>query len=241
MLKRSPSLTEQVKVALKQRIFNAEYDDGRIPAEQELAEELGVSRATIREALSRLENEGVIWRRQGSGTFVNPPGLQIKTRLEEIWSYEDVLRAHGFTPSTEVLGMAEMPASATATHDLNLPPNASLLTVHKLFNEDETPVILTVNQIPTTLIKKAYTIDDFCSPVYEFLWEKCRQQLSYYISEIVPLMAGAEIAGWLGINAGMPLITFQETGYNDSNQPILIAQSYFRDDLLRLKLIRRKT
>ncbi len=53
-------------------------EDGRIPSESDLADELGVSRTTIRDALSRLEIEGTVYRRQGSGTFVNEPGLQIK-------------------------------------------------------------------------------------------------------------------------------------------------------------------
>ena len=64
--------------------------------------DLGVSRTTIRDALSRLEHEGSIYRKQGAGTFVNEPGLQIKSRLEEMWSYEEVLRDHGYTPSVRV-------------------------------------------------------------------------------------------------------------------------------------------
>ena len=81
MLKRHPSLTEQAKANLKQRIVNAEFENGRIPSESDLAKELNVSRSTIREALGHLESEGIIFRKQGSGTFVNEPGLQIKSRL----------------------------------------------------------------------------------------------------------------------------------------------------------------
>ncbi|MDX1523243.1 MAG: GntR family transcriptional regulator, partial [Anaerolineae bacterium] len=102
MLKRSTSLTEQVKSHLKARILNAEFEDGRIPSEAELASELNVGRSTIREALGRLENESVIFRRQGAGTFVNETGLQIKTPLEEIWDYEAIVAAHGYSPSTRI-------------------------------------------------------------------------------------------------------------------------------------------
>jgi GntR family transcriptional regulator len=106
LLQRKPSLTDQAKANIKQRILDGDFADDRIPAETELAAELGVSRTTIRDALSRLENEGVVYRRQGSGTFVNEPGLQIKTRLEEIWSYEAVLEAHGYAPATRILSAA---------------------------------------------------------------------------------------------------------------------------------------
>ncbi|MCB0175689.1 MAG: winged helix-turn-helix transcriptional regulator, partial [Anaerolineae bacterium] len=76
MLKRAPSLTELAKSQIKERILNEEFAEGRIPSEMELASELGVSRTTIRDALSRLELEGTIYRKQGAGTFVNEAGLQ---------------------------------------------------------------------------------------------------------------------------------------------------------------------
>ena len=71
MIARSPSLTDQVKAHIKERIVRGEFEAGRIPPETELASELGVSRTTVRDALSRLENEGSIYRKQGAGTFVN--------------------------------------------------------------------------------------------------------------------------------------------------------------------------
>jgi GntR family transcriptional regulator len=84
MIKRSPSLTDQVRTNIKGRILADEFDDDRIPSETYLADELGVSRTTIRDALGRLEIEGVIYRKQGAGTFVNRPGLRIRSPLEEI-------------------------------------------------------------------------------------------------------------------------------------------------------------
>ncbi|MEA2057576.1 MAG: winged helix-turn-helix domain-containing protein, partial [Actinomycetota bacterium] len=60
-MKRSPTLTEQVRRHLKERIVNDEFDGGRIPPETELASDLGVSRTTIRDALGRLESEGAIY------------------------------------------------------------------------------------------------------------------------------------------------------------------------------------
>ena len=240
MLKRAPSLSEQVKSHLKQQIVNEEFAAGRIPSETELAEALGVSRTTVRDALGRLESEGVIFRKQGAGTFVNKPGLQIKTRLEEMWSYAAVLEAHGYTPSTQILSVQRQPAAADVAADLELAGDVEMVVVHKLFLEDDQPVILTENQIPAHLIQTPFQDDDFCLPVYLFLGEYCRQRLAYYLSDIVPILAAPEIAGPLHLPVDTPLISFAETGYNEDNQPILKAHSYFRDDLLRLRLIRRQ-
>ncbi len=241
MFKRNPSLTEQVKSHLKQRILNAEFEDGRMPSETDLANELNVSRSTIRDALSRLESEGVIYRKHGAGTFINPTGLQIKIRLEEIWAYETMLEAHGYTPSTQVLTVREETADSHTAADLNLLPGERVLVVKKLFLADEQPVIFTFNAIPAKILLQPYTTNDFHRPMYDFLPTFCRQELAYYFSEIAPLIAPAWLAEKLHLLAKKTaLICFEEIGYNQSNEPILQSRSYFRDDLLRLRLIRRR-
>jgi len=240
MFKRSPSLTEQTKLYLKERILNNEFSDGRIPSEPELAVALGVSRTTVREALSRLENEGAIIRKQGAGTFVNQPGLQIKTRLEEIWSYESALRAHGYTPAVKVLRVYETPATAALAQALALSEGVAVLVIEKLFLEDETPAIFTLNSIPKRLLIKSVDEESVQVPVYDFLEAHCQQHLLYYLSEIVPMVAQNDLATVLDVRPNTALFSFEEIGYNTDNLPIVKAVSYFRDDLIRFRLIRRR-
>ncbi len=240
MLKRSPSLTDKAKNYIKRLILENKFEDGRIPSETDLANELGVSRTTIRDALSRLELEGVIYRKQGAGTFINEAGLQIHTRLEEIWGYETMLRAHGYEPSVQILSVEEQPADEKTAGELNLAPAETMVVVKKLFLADENPVILSINHIPARLITDSYTPTDFSLPIYRFLSHFCQQHLSYYLSEIVPLVAPDWLADTLHL-ARRPaaVLSFKEIGYNQDNQPVVKAFSYFRDDLLRLRLIRR--
>ena len=240
MLKRNPSLTEQARDHIKQRILADEFDGGRIPSETDLANNLGVSRTTIRDALSRLEIEGVIYRKQGAGTFVNEPGLQIKSRLEEIWSYESILEDHGYTPSTRILNIYSEEAVPNIATDLKLAPKVRVVIAEKLFLEDEEPVILTRNYIPEKLIIQPFHDTDFQVPIFEFLTKYCEQHLSYYLSEIVPVAVSDSLAGKLNLPVDTALISFEEIGYSEDNEPILKAYSYFRDDLLRLRLIRRR-
>jgi GntR family transcriptional regulator len=245
MLRRAPSLTDQVKVHIKDMIVQGEFVDGRVPPEMELAEALGVSRTTVRDALSRLEMEGTISRKQGAGTFVNNPVLQIRSRLEEIWGYASMLEAHGFTPSTHLISSGHVRADSSpfdecTAADLQLTPEEPLFLVTKLFLENEVPVILTRNSIPERLLTETYTQEDLARPLYEFLELFTRQRLAYYVTDIVPLVADEEIAGLLKIQPGIPLVSFDEIGYNDNNEPIVKAHSYFRDDLLRLRLLRRR-
>jgi GntR family transcriptional regulator len=240
MLKRSPSLTDQVRTNLKSRILANEFDDDRIPSETSLADELGVSRTTIRDALGRLEIEGVIYRKQGAGTFVNRPGLRIRSPLEEIWSYEALLEAHGYTPSIKILSVETITAGEKAAAELDLEGGEQLLVVEKLFLEDREPVILAQNHIPVKFLTMKYQEQDLRAPVFEFLENYGGQHLSYYLSELVPVMADKMLIDRLRLPGPAALLNLEEVGYNDLNEPILKAYSYFRDDLLRLRLIRRK-
>lgn len=245
MLRRAPSLTDQVKNHIKDMIIQGQFADGRVPPEMELAEALGVSRTTIRDALSRLEMEGTISRRQGAGTFVNDPVLQIRSRLDEIWSYEAMLQAHGFTPSTHVLesriytaGDPQLDPAIAET--LALDDGEQVLFVSKLFHEDKIPVILAHNYLPLRLTTEPYAQADLGLPIYDFLERFSRHRLAYYLSEIIPINADATTAAVLQIDSGIPLLSFDEIGYNNDSEPILKACSFFRDDLLRFRLLRRR-
>ena len=240
MLKRKPSLTTQARAHLKQRIIDDEFEDGRIPSETDLAQELGVSRTTIRDALARLELEGVIYRKQGSGTFVNKPALQIQTRLQAMWDYSAVLADHGYEATTQILDVQTVRADSELAASLLLPEGAEVVRVTKLFLADDEPVILAFNHVPHHLIVQPYTQDDFHKPIYQFLWDFCEQHLTYYLSEIVPALATPDLQQPLHLRQERPLLSFEEVGFNDDNQPVLKAISYFRDDLLRFRLIRRE-
>lgn len=241
MFKRSPTLTEQIKSHIKEQIVNNEFEDGRIPSETELANVLGVSRTTIRDALSRLEIEGAVVRKQGAGTFVNEPILQIRSRLEEIWSYESVLEAHGYVPTVRVVGLREVPTDPHISANLDLSPDDTLMEIEKLFLENDTPVIFTSNRIPTKLIVHPFQEEDCRQPIYQLLETNCEQELSYYLSDIVPVVATEYVAEKLQVRPQTALLTLEEVGYNKNNEPILTATSYIRDDLLRFRIIRRRS
>jgi len=240
MITRKPSLTDQVMAHLKERIVGGDFEEGRIPPEMELAADLGVSRTTIRDALSRLEHEGIIIRRQGAGTFVNEHGLQIKSRLEDIWSYEEVLHDHGHTPSVQALGMHSEPAGEDLAADLGIEPGEALRVMEKLFLQDGEPVIHTSNRVAERHIRGADGAEPATLPIYEFLETRCGRQLAYYVSEILPLALDAHVAEALHLEIGTPALSFEEIGFDRDNEPVLSATSIFRDDLLRFRLIRRR-
>lgn len=240
MITRGPSLTEQVRQHIKALIVEGGFEDGRIPPETELATDLGVSRTTVRDALSRLEHEGAIVRRQGAGTFVNAAGLRIKTRLEEMWSYEQMLRDHGFTPTVEVIAVDPTPADAEIAAALDVAPGEMIIVMGKVFYEDDVPVVLTFNHVPATLLPDTVTEVEAAMPVFDLLEKEAGLSLAYYVSEIVPVALAAEHSTALDVPTGTPTIMFEETGFTADGRPLVHARSMFRDDLVRLGVMRRR-
>lgn len=241
MFQRSPSLVEQVKSYLKRQILQGEFEDGRIPSEVGLARSLNVSRNTVRDALSRLEIEGVIIRRQGAGTFINEAGLMVKSQLSEIVPYQTLIEEYGCTPAIELISVEELSSSAIA-EKLHRAKDEPLLLVKKRFLADNQPVIFSYTYLPTRIIRHTYKPEDLRRPVFEFIPEFCEQDFSYFLTELVPLIP----PDWLVSALKLPpqksaLVSFEEIGYNQNNEPVIMAISYFRDDLLRLRLIRQNS
>jgi len=241
MISRGPSLTERVRRHIKEAIAAKRFEGGRIPAEADLAAQLGVSRTTVRDALSRLEHEKAITRRQGAGTFVNQPGLRIKSKLDEIWSYEEALKAHGYEPSVQVLDVRTEAADGPTAETLGLAEGGPVIVTEKLFRQDGSPVILARNRVPKALVAGEVDEADARAPIWDFIGARCGRALSYYVSELTPVALSGAAAKTLDAAERAPAIRFDEVGYDNGNQPILAATSWFRDELIRFRLIRRRT
>lgn len=103
-------LYKQVSDSLEQRVQSGELRHGEtLPSELALMKQYKVSRITIRQALAILEQRGLIYRRQGKGTFVRAPQLN-QTLNRQAKTIVEALREHGVEPEVRVLGMQQIPA-----------------------------------------------------------------------------------------------------------------------------------
>ena len=121
------SRVEQVADRLRSLIHAHYFSDGRLPSEPELARNMGASRATIRQALERLARAGLIVRRHGVGTFVNHQVLNIRTRLEEVWDFDEMIRAAGYQPGVRHLELDLAGASVYVAEQPALPAGAEVI------------------------------------------------------------------------------------------------------------------
>src|SRR5947207_1711412 len=95
-LRHQPSLTQRAADDLRRAIQDGHYEQtGRLPAEPDLARQLGVSRATLRHAISVLQEEGLVTRRHGSGTFVAGRIAELRNNLNVNFGVTDLIDAAG--------------------------------------------------------------------------------------------------------------------------------------------------
>jgi GntR family transcriptional regulator len=222
-------------------IAENQFSDGRLPSEPELSVMLQASRATIRQALSSLAEEGLIIRKHGIGTFVNERVLNIPTRLEEVWDFAEMIQISGYTPGVEHLQLTLGPASDMVAQQLGLDAKSpDVITTANVFFADTAPVIYCIDIIPAHLVNQAYREEELHGPVYEFLENRCGQRLSHNIAEILPVVADATLSDLLQCVEGSALHYFRETGFNQEGAAIVYSEEYYRPEFFSFSVIRKK-
>lgn len=139
------NLSNNAKENLRQNIL--ERDTGntsKLPSEEQLAKELNVSRVTIRSALKDLEQEGLVLRIHGKGTFINPEARRIQANLGAMAEFSAVIQQNGYDPKMKLLSVRTEAATEKLAKCLNMFPGAELIRVEKLYYADKHPVILSV-------------------------------------------------------------------------------------------------
>lgn len=124
----------------------------RLPSELKLSQELGISRISIRSALDELITEGRIYRRSGSGSYINPALSKLKATLFPAQIPQDTIRACGYTPTASYLGHTIEKVDEPITEALALPPHTPLVISKTLFYGDGIPCILCTDYWEHTLL-----------------------------------------------------------------------------------------
>lgn len=229
----------QVAHILRKRLRESYSEGGRLPGEHEIASELGVSRGTVRQALSVLQQEGVITRQQGSGTYANPHVLQISARIDTAYEFSQLIESAGFEAKIDAVKVQCEPAGEEAAARLGLETGDPFLVAHKVFLASGQPAIYVIEQLPVALIKADYAEAELAEPIFQFLASRCHVNVEYILSEIIPALAEGPLVGLLQLAAGQPVLKFVEVFYSSSNKPLALATIYFRDPLIRFHALRK--
>jgi GntR family transcriptional regulator len=211
----------------------------RLPSEPSLAEQLGVSRATLREAMRTFETQGLIRRKQGSGTYVTHPSAVIESGLEILESIETLAERINLPVSAGEWKVEKRLASEEEAKALNLSTRTEVVYVSRVVQAEGRPVAFLIDVLPKDVLTPQELQEAYTSSVLDFLLQRGTPPLLTSRTEINAVTASSEVARSLGIQRGDVLLRFIAYLYATSGQVVDYSFSYFLPGYFRFHVVRR--
>lgn len=211
----------------------------RLPSEPKLAKQIQVSRATLREAMRTFETQGLIHRRQGSGTFVSHPSQVIDSGLEVLESIETLAKKFGLPVSMGALTHDRRFASDEEAMALGLTNQDYVFSISRVILAEGRPVAYLVDILPEDILNSVDMVKSFTGSVLDIFLKQGNPPLSSSRCEINAVTADQTIARAMQIQRGDVLLRFRSFLYAAGGRIIDYSLSYFLPGYFRFHVVRR--
>lgn len=232
------SVSQRLHDELGQIIANTPAGE-RLPSEPVLAQRLHVSRATLREAMRTFETQGIIRRKQGSGTYVSHRSAVIDTGLEVLESIETLANRIGLHVTLGESDIEYRLADDKERLALNLENGQYVNVVTRVMHADDRPVAYLIDVLPEVQISSAELKANFTGSVLDLLLQRGSPALVSSRTEISAVTANPLTARSLGIQRGDVLLNFVSYLYDNLGQVVDLSYSYFLPGYFRFHVVRR--
>ena len=222
-----------VAEALIERIDKGDLRPGsRCPSERQLASEYGISRMTARAAVNLLVQRGYVARKNGSGTFVASPKIELD--LSTVAGFSDRVLRHGIIPGARVIE-----ARTVGTEELD----ASVATALEITGEELVHVLIRVRTGNNELLalERSYFPAHHCpdlldneltGSIYELLQSRCNLELAHLRQKLEVTQLDASAAEALATHPDAPALRITRTTWDAHERPIEFARDLYRGDRL---------
>jgi GntR family transcriptional regulator len=228
-----------VRGELAQAIANGYRPGDRLPAEPELAAAYRVSRATMREALQRLEGEGVVRRVHGVGTFVNRMTTKVISALDVDLGVTEAVRAAHQRLGVQVRRSEEVAAPHDIGQRLDLPPIARVLWIERTILANDVPAVAAVDAIPASIAAQARRSYEGGS-VYHFLEADCGVGLVGGSASVTAVGADRRLATVLRVEEDEPLLRIVQVERDADDVAVLYSEEHYVPRLFELTIRRAR-
>ncbi|WP_432364035.1 GntR family transcriptional regulator [Sporosarcina sp. UB5] len=226
---------ERLKEDIAAGIFK---ENERFPSEFELARTLGVSRATLREAFRVLEEEKVIVRKHGVGTFVNPRPL-FTSGIEQLSSVSSMISDAGMVPGTIFMEVQESLPNEEMIGKFDCETNDSLVTIKRVRTADGEPVVYCIDHV---LSKNLEVGSDVLlnDSIFDSLEKSGRIRIVQAVANIEPVGYDDEASSILRCGVDVPLLVLLQQHYSEEGEMVLYSKNYFRADKFSFHVVRKR-
>ena len=221
------------------KLINSLPPESRLPSEPDLARRMGVSRATLREAMRSFEGQGLIRRRQGVGTFVMAKVPVIDTGLEMLESIETLAQRMGLSVRMGDLDVEQVPADEELAAALNVPVGTQLTRVERVIYTDSRPIAYLVDTLPTDVLNATEVKTGFTGSVLDLLLRRGDPKLTQSRLDVNAIGANQEVARALQVQRDDVLLIFSASLFADGGRVVDYSHSYFVPGYFHFHVVRR--
>ncbi len=225
----------QLLRALEQAIEDGSLNPGQaLPSERELAQQLTLSRMTVRRAFEELERRGLVEQRQGSGTYVR--GHPLEQVLDRVLGFTDEARGLGFHPTARLLSSDEVPADREAAAALLVSPGVPLLRIERLRGADDEPLAVQAADLAPHVAGLSLAELEHLGSLYRCLEAQFGIRPARARQAVGARLPTARECRLLQIGRDVPVLELERTTYGDDGRPFEFVRSAYRGDMYRMVL-----
>lgn len=216
-------LYHQMKSIL-QKLVQQSPPHARLPAEQELALEYGVSRGTVKQAITELVQQGLLYRVQGKGTFVAAP--QIHQSFAKLTSFTEDIEKQGYLAETRVLDITRIAPPDAVARELG---REQVWYVHRIRLADGEPLAVLTSYLPVHLVPHLEP-EDVAYSLYDSLDRRYGRRPVRAHDTYRASLADRRTAALLGVPVETPVLKSTRTAFLENGQPVEYVEAVVRGD-----------
>jgi GntR family transcriptional regulator len=203
----------------------------QLPTERQLAQELSVSRMTVRQALAVLTDQGLVNSQHGIGNFVTRPMME--QPVDILVGFSDNMLKKGIKPSARLLELKSINADQLLAGELHIPTGDPVFAIRRLRLADNIPAALEYSYFPQRYAPDLDRHDLEQRSIYAILAEEYKIALAGAVQTLEPVVALAHQAKLLQIPKGSPLMLVTRTSADDQQRIVEFAKDLYRGDSFR--------
>lgn len=220
----------QLKELIVEAVKSGEYKSGSlIPTEKEFSELYGISRTTVRQAVTELVQEGWLYRVKSKGTFVAEPKIN-QDFIQRLETFQEQMERSGMTPGTEVLKLEVTQAESRVAEALQIPEGEQVIYLHRRRFANEEPILTAETYLPYRLCAFVLEHDFVKESLYDILRKSEETEVLCIRRRVEAVEALPCDVEYLQMKLGKPIHLFYSIGCNVFGKPIEYSVARYRGD-----------